>query len=87
MSKVFGDAEKAKLKQLIAEGVTVMQEIQDLNDGLKDTIKAVAEELEVKPAVIRKAIRVAQKGNWGDVYEEFDHLESIVDITGHNNRS
>ena len=86
MSKVFGDPEKAKIRQLIAEGVTVLQEVQDLNEGLNDTIKAVAEELEVKPSVIRKAIKIAQKDQWDQVFREFDDLETIVDISGHANR-
>ena len=85
MSKIFGDPEKAKIRQLIAEGVTVMQEVSDLQEGLNDTIKAVAEELDVKPAIIKKAIKVAQKGDWGRVFEEFDDLETIVDIAGHAN--
>lgn len=86
MSKVFGDPEKAKIRQIVAEGVTVMQEISDLTEGLNDTIKAVAEELEVKPSVIKKAIRIAQKDQWDQVYREFDDLETIVDISGHANR-
>jgi predicted regulator of amino acid metabolism with ACT domain len=85
MSKAFGDPERAKIKQIVAEGVTVMQEIADLTDGLNDTIKAVAEELDVKPSVIRKAIRIAQKDQWDQVYREFDDLETIVDISGHAN--
>jgi predicted regulator of amino acid metabolism with ACT domain len=87
MSKVFGDPERAKIKQIIAEGVTVMTEIHDLTEGLNDTIKAVAEELEVKPSVIKKAIRVAQKDTWDQVFREFDDLETIVDISGHANRA
>jgi predicted regulator of amino acid metabolism with ACT domain len=83
MSKVFGDPEKAKIRQLISEGVTVLQEVEDLNQGLNDTIKAVAEELEVKPSIIKKAIKVAQKGDWDRVFHEFDDLETIVDIAGH----
>lgn len=86
MSKVFGDPEKEKIKQIIAEGVTVCQEIEDLTQGLNDTIKAVAEELEVKPGIIRKAIKIAQKGDWEQVFEDFDNLESIVDISGHTNK-
>jgi predicted regulator of amino acid metabolism with ACT domain len=86
MSKVFGDPEKSKIKQIVAEGVTVLQEIQDLTDGLNDTIKAVAEELEVKPSIIKRAIRIAMKDQWDQVYREFDDLESIVDISGHANR-
>jgi len=86
MSKAFGAPEQAKIKQIVAEGVTVMQEIQDLTEGLNETIKAVAEELEVKPGVIKKAIRIAQKDTWDQVFREFDDLETIVDISGHANR-
>ena len=86
MSKAFGAPEQAKIKQMVAEGMTVMQEIQDLTEGLNDTIKAVAEELEVKPSVIKKAIRIAQKDQWDQVWREFDDLETIVDISGHSFR-
>ena len=86
MSKAYGAPEQAKIKQIVAEGVTVLQEIQDLTEGLNDTIKAVAEELDVKPGVIKKAIRIAQKDTWDQVFREFDDLESIVDISGHANR-
>jgi predicted regulator of amino acid metabolism with ACT domain len=86
MSKAYGAPEQAKIKQIVAEGVTVLQEIQDLTEGLNDTIKAVAEELDVKPSVIKKAIRIAQKDTWDQVFREFDDLESIVDISGHANR-
>lgn len=85
MSKVFGDPEKSKIKQIVSEGCTVMQEIQDLTEGLNETIKAVAEELDVKPSVIRKAIRIAMKDQWDQVHREFDDLETIVDISGHAN--
>jgi hypothetical protein len=85
MSKVFGAPEQAKIKQIVSEGVTVMQEISDLQEGLNETIKAIAEELEIKPGVIKKAIRIAQKGQWDQVLSEFDDLESIVDISGHGN--
>jgi len=86
MSKVFGDPEKAKIRQIVSEGMTVLQEIQDLTEGLNETIKAVAEELDVKPSVIRKAIKIAQKDQWDQVYREFDDLETIVDISGHANK-
>jgi len=86
MSKAFGAPEQAKIKQIVAEGMTVMQEIQDLTEGLNETIKAVAEELEIKPSVIKKAIKIAQKDTWDQVFREFDDLETIVDISGHSFR-
>ena len=56
MSKIYGPEEKAKLNNLIREGSTVLQEVEDLQAGLKDTVKAVAEELEIKPSIIKKRL-------------------------------
>ena len=86
MSKMFSGEQKAKLTQLINEGIAVLQEVEDLSAGLNDTVKAVAEELEVKPSVIKKAIKIAQKDTWDQVFREFDDLETIVDISGHSFR-
>ena len=56
MSRAYGPEEKAKLEKLINEGSTVLREIEDLNEGLKDTVKSVAEELDIKPSLLTKAI-------------------------------
>lgn len=80
--RVYGPEEKAKLERLVNEGVTVLQEIEDLQTGLKETVKAVAEELDVKPALINKAIKIAQKGDWERVADEFDDLETLVVTVG-----
>ena len=80
--RTYGAEEKAKLERLVNEGVTVLQEIEDLNAGLKDTVKAVAEELDIKPGLINKAIKIAQKGDWARVYDEFDDLETLVTTVG-----
>ena len=58
---MYGPEEKAKLERLINEGSTVLREIEDLKEGLKESVKAVAEELEIKPSVINKAITIAHK--------------------------
>ena len=51
--------EQERLKTIINEGIQVTQEISYLQEGLRDTVKAVAEELDIKPSVLNKAIRVA----------------------------
>jgi len=81
-SRTYGAEEKAKLERLVNEGVTVLQEVEDLQTGLKDTVKAVAEELDIKPALINKAIKIAQKGDWTKVSEDFDDLETLVVTVG-----
>ena len=76
-----GAEEKAKLERLINEGSTVLREIEDLSEGLKETVKAVAEELQVKPSVINKAIKIAHKGDWSQYNEDWEEIEAILDIT------
>jgi hypothetical protein len=77
----YGAEEKAKLERLISEGSTVLREIDDLQVGLKETVKAVAEELQVKPSVINRAIKIAHKGNWSEFNEDWAEVEAILDIT------
>lgn len=81
-NKVFNEAEKRKLKEIIGEGMGVLQEIETLNGGLRDTIKAVAEEMEIKPSILRKAIRVAHKANFAEETVNYDLLENILITTG-----
>jgi transposase-like protein len=81
-SRTYGPEEKAKLERLINEGVQIKYEIESLNEGLKETVKAVAEELDIKPALINKAISIAHKGNWQDVYSDFDDLETLIVTVG-----
>ena len=80
--KVFNSEEKAKLITIINEGMTVMQEVEDLSAGLNDTIKAVAEEMQIKPAVLKKAIEVAHKGNFAEATDDYSVLENILTTTG-----
>lgn len=81
MAKMYGPEEKAKLERLITEGSTVLQEIEDLQEGLKETVKAVAEELEIKASIINKAIKIAHKDNWKSHEEEWDEIENILGVT------
>ena len=81
MSKMYGPEEKAKLERLINEGSNVLREVEDLNEGLKETVKAVAEELQIKPSIINRAIKIAHKGDWSAHNEDWAEIEAILDIT------
>lgn len=81
MSRAYGPEEAAKLNKLINEGSIVLREVEDLTEGLKETVKAVAEELGVKPAIITKAIKLAHTGKFQQVNEDFMEVEAILDIT------
>lgn len=79
---VLSADDKAKIKNLIEVGIRTTQEIQDLKDGLKETVKELADELGVKPAVLNKAIRVAFKSSVSTLQEEVDTVEEILHAAG-----
>jgi len=81
-SKTFTGDQQIKLKQLINEGMGVLHEIDTLQGGLTDTIKAVAEELEVKPSVLKKAIKIAHKASLTQTNQEHEQLNTILETVG-----
>ena len=81
-TKTFNGDQKIKLTQIINEGMQVMHEIDTLQGGLTDTIKAIAEELEIKPAVLKKAIRVAHKASFGQAKQDHELMETILETVG-----
>jgi len=80
--RMFSGDQKLKLTQLINEGMQVMQEVETLNEGLNDTIKAIAEELEIKPAILKKAVRIAHKAELGKANADHDELNTILETVG-----
>jgi len=79
---MFSGDQKIKLTQLVNEGMAVMHEIDTLNGGLSDTIKAIAEELEVKPGTLKKAIRIAHKASLGQTNKDHEELNTILETVG-----
>ena len=82
MSRVFSSEQKAKLQQLFNEAIGIMQEVEDLNAGLSDTIKATAEEMEIKPSVLKAAIKTAQKSKFTEKKADYEELETILETVG-----
>ena len=81
-SRIFSGAEQTKLTQVINEGMQVMMEIETLTGGLNDTVKAIAEEMDIKPNVLKKAIRLAHKAEFGREQQDHELLETILTSVG-----
>ena len=81
MSRTFSTEERTKLKQLITEAISVTTEVETLQGGLNDTIAAVAEEMNLKPNLLKKAVKMAQKRDFDKARDELDIIESILQST------
>ena len=81
-ARMFSNEQKAKLTQIMNEGIAVLQEIEDLTAGLNDTVKAIAEEMEIKPATLKKAIKIAQKSKLTDTNADHEELNTILETVG-----
>lgn len=77
----FSAEERTKLKQLMSESISVMTEVEVLTGGLNDTIAAIAEEMNIKPNLLKKAIKMAQKRDFDKAREDLDIIESILNST------
>jgi hypothetical protein len=73
----------ARLKQLVKDGTQILRECEDLQEGLKDTVKAVAEEFDIKPALINKMIKDIHKNKINDRKEDNEIMEELIRIAGY----
>jgi len=80
--RVFSIEQRNKLTALVNEGMQVMHEVETLNAGLSDTVKAIAEEMEIKPNILKKAIRLAHKAEFGKEQQDHELLETILTTVG-----
>ncbi len=74
--------DNVKLRHVIDTGVKMTQEIATIREGLRDTIKAVAVELNVEAKDIRKAIRSAVKENFDEEKAQIENIELILSLVG-----
>ncbi len=84
----FAPADKAKIQNLINSGIDVMREVATLKEGLKDTVSAVADELDIEKKTLNRAIRMAYKKSQQnqnvveDAQEELDTVEQLLAAAG-----
>jgi hypothetical protein len=82
MSTTLTAEDAKKLKRVIDEGLKITQEVEDLKGGFREVVKAVAEELNLKPAAISKAIRAAHKASLEADKEAVNEVEEILAAVG-----
>jgi len=81
-AKHYNADDVRRLQELVKEGCIVKQEVKDLNDGLNDTVKAIAEEMEIPAGQLKKVINIAFKNNHADESDKWAEIEDILDTLG-----
>lgn len=78
----LSENDKAKLKNLINDGVQVMNDVKNLKEGLAETVAALSEEMEIPKNVLNKAIKVAFKmgENRDELNEGREELDAVEEI-------
>jgi division protein CdvB (Snf7/Vps24/ESCRT-III family) len=71
-----------KLKEIVDEGCVVMQEIDDMKESLKSTVKTISEEVGIKPAQLTKAINICFKNSLHEEQAKLDEIIDIIDAVG-----
>lgn len=75
-------SEKSKIKAIIDEGIRIKEEVKILQDSLRETVAAIAEELDIPKGTLSKAINVAYKGTFNDENEKITDVEELLVIAG-----
>lgn len=80
--KAYSAEDVRRLKEVMKEGCVVLQEIQDLNEGLSETVKAIAEEIGIPAGQLKKAIKIAHKNSLDEERAKFEEIEDILQNAG-----
>lgn len=78
----YNSEDVTRLKELVNEGCVVLQEIDDLNESFNDTVKAIAEELDIRPSQLKKAVKIAYKNTLNEERDKFEEVEDILQTVG-----
>ncbi len=74
--------DQRKLNDFMDTGLRMLQEIADWRESLSDKTKDLAQQLDIKPAVLSQSLRAAFKQTLDASKETLESVEDILEITG-----
>ena len=83
MLEALSPDDKHRLDQFMEAAKRQLQDVDDIKVALRDTAKALAEELGVKPKHLMAAAKTAYKNDLGTKKEDMLTMEDILNVTGH----
>ena len=80
--KVWTPEEIAKLKNAFTDGLTTLNEINDLQEHLKEVAKELAAELNLPVSIFKQALRAVNKGNHQQNKDKLAAVEELCNVVG-----
>jgi len=79
--------DREEIKNLFDEAILVMSDCEYMKSGLADLVKSTAEKMDIKPASLNKALKIAYKqvrgkGSFDDDQDEFSIIEELLVASG-----
>jgi Mn-dependent DtxR family transcriptional regulator len=71
-----------KLRSFFTEGSQVLGDIEALKEGLTETTKALAAELDVKPGELTAALKIHHKQSLIEHQDKMTTIETILEAAG-----
>lgn len=71
-----------KLRSFFTEGSQVLGDMEALKEGLAETTKALATELNVKPGELTAALKIHHKQSLMEHQDKMSTIESILEAAG-----
>ena len=75
--------DQTKIKQTVEAGVQVLREIDTLREDMKTYVTGLAEELDIKPTTVSKAIKLAHKNEKDDAIKQAQEEMTDVEVLLH----
>ncbi|AUS03044.1 coil containing protein [Vibrio phage 2.275.O._10N.286.54.E11] len=82
--KSFKPEEVSKLKTILDTCRVSLQHIKDIQEQMKDDIREVAEELDIKPSEINQAAKALFKEDIAAKREKHEAVEELLEIAGYD---
>ena len=80
----LSNEETILLQSCIDSSIQDLHDIQNYKDHMKERVDDVAEKLEMKPALLNRAIRTAFKSEITKKRAELSDIEDILHVTGYS---
>ena len=77
---ILSNADVKKLRDLIDQGCRVKDDVKLLNEGLKETVSAIAEEMDIPVKVLNKTIMTVYKESLNEQKAEIDEIDELMEI-------